>query len=343
MKGQERVAGRAALLTLCALTLAACGARSEPFGSVPCDVEGETTPCQGFCGAGTSSCAAGYWGPCVIPTVTEACENQCGVGSRTCTDASWGQCQVEPRYLECTFGCGSGKQLCEDDTLGPCDAPHPLPPVLTATIRDFSDVHPDFELPPPHADDRGIVSEVLGPEDKPNYLHGETGTTTTTGQTAFDQWYRDVPGVNLSTQLSLPLTPSPTKPDFFEFGNRLAGQNQFFPIDDQLLGNEMRNHNFHFTLEASAQFVYRAGQIFRFRGDDDLWVFVNRRLVIDLGGLHSVRAGTAQIDQIAAETSMVEGQKYPLHIFFAERHTFQSNFYIETSISDVGQCAPTPE
>ena len=67
-------------------------------------------------------------------------------------------------------------------------------------------------------------------------------------------------------------------------------------------------------------------------GDDDLWVFINGKLALDLGGLHSQQTGTIDLDASASKLGITKGQNYPLVLFHAERHTVDSNFRIETTI-----------
>src|SRR3990170_925632 len=123
---------------------------------------------------------------------------------------------------------------------------------LTGTIRDFKVSHPDFE------DflgvDPGIVQPVLGADKKPVYA-GLAGNPTTSGQANFDQWYRNVPGINQSQSLTITLDDT-GHPGIFTFID-----NTFFPIDGQLFGDEGYPHNFHFTYEIHTQFTYQGGEV----------------------------------------------------------------------------------
>jgi fibro-slime domain-containing protein len=194
--------------------------------------------------------------------------------------------------------------------------------VLTGIIRDFQASHPDFEGT--LGDDKGIVEQNLGADGKPVYA-GNPTTLTTNGKDAFDQWFRDVPGVNMSIPTSITLTP---------MGNVSTYDNSaYFPIDDQGFGNEGNSHNYHFTLELRTQFEYKGGEVFTFTGDDDLFTFINGRLGIDLGGVHGAQSQTIDLDAMAGQLGITPGNTYPLDFFFAERHTSESNFRIETTIA----------
>lgn len=329
-----------------------------------CQVPVTTQRCADLCGQGTQSCTDGKWNTCEVPPIEGECENICGTGTRICDDAKWGECRVPPVDEPCTNLCGSGLQRCENGVVGacqveivrqecrsvcgpgheacidgswqPCDAPLPKPPKLQVVIRDFKIEHPDFELPARGLNDveTGIVSAFLGPDDKPVYAGDPSlGTPSTTGAANFNQWYNDVPDVNMTAALAFDLASSPRNPAMFVYSDT-----DFFPIDGQYFGNEGNTHNFHFTLEAKTRFQYIGGEVFRFTGDDDMWVFINRRLAIDLGGLHQPRSSSVELDSIAGTHGLVIGQEYPLHFFFAERHTYESNFTLETTISEPGSC-----
>jgi fibro-slime domain-containing protein len=205
---------------------------------------------------------------------------------------------------------------------------------LTGTIRDFkakeqSGGHPDFQKA--IATEKNIVTEQLGADQKPVYAKSSGGTTTTTGKQSFDQWYRNVSGVNQSKEHSITLNRQSN-------GTYQYQNNNFFPINGQLFGNYSNTgKNFHFTYELHTQFTYKGGETFTFSGDDDVWVYINGKRVIDLGGVHSSQTQSVNLDSLG----LTPGQTYDLDFFFAERHTTQSNFTITTNIAL--ETAPNPD
>ena len=184
---------------------------------------------------------------------------------------------------------------------------------------------------------RNINPILFNPElgDRQGSLSSGSSSNGLTSESDFAKWYKDVPGVNVSKSIELTLY-------------RVAGTNRyvfdsnvhepyksiggFFPINGDLFGNySSTGKNFHFTTEVRTSFTYErnADQSFKFTGDDDVWVFIDGRLVIDLGGLHSRKEQFLDLDRL---DWLQDGRTYNLDIFHAERRTTQSNFRIETTL-----------
>jgi fibro-slime domain-containing protein len=119
------------------------------------------------------------------------------------------------------------------------------------------------------------------------------------------------------------------------------------------------NHNFFFTSEVQYWFKYDANTnaTLTFLGDDDVWVFLNGRLAVDLGGIHVPSTGSVAINAAAgsvtssfgdgrpamagglpppptviqaspADFGLVDGNVYKINIYHAERQVDGSSFQL---------------
>ncbi len=151
-----------------------------------------------------------------------------------------------------------------------------------------------------------------------------------TNKANFDEWYRDVPGVNLSTAITLTVQYDAVD-GLYRYSDVDNFPDGYFPIDDQLFGDSAANpdHNYHFTTQMKGTFIYEgtAGQMFKYKGDDDVWVFVNGQLVIDLAGTHMPAEQYIHMDRLG----LSDGDEYTLDFFHAERQTNGSRFEFTTN------------
>ncbi len=125
-------------------------------------------------------------------------------------------------------------------------------------------------------------------------------------------------------------TESPEKGLFFldDFEYLDSAKTVPNPMYDNINSEKYGTHNYGFTMALQAQFEYVKGQYFEFLGDDDVWVFIDNKLVVDIGGQHEAKEGKVKLDTLG----LTEGETYSFRIFYAERHKNQSNFKMRTSM-----------
>jgi fibro-slime domain-containing protein len=348
-----------------------------------------TTPTAATGCKGPTTCATSVCGNKVV----EGSE-QCDDGNTVSGDGCSPFCRLEPVCPPaggaCSTVCGSGLLLandtkqCDDGNTVSGDGcsstcmiepgfncknvpvnPNPLIlPIIYHDFQSYKDLggHPDFE----HYLGNGVAgmaNQALGsngvPVHVPMCVAWSTNLCTPPASASpqwdpavdwFGMWYVDTPMYNKTIVQTLTL-PQITG------GSYQFNSGAFFPIDGMGWGNTIgQTHNYGFTSATRYWFQYAGTAKLTFVGDDDVFVYVNKLLAVDLGGTHQRATGSITLDAadgtgyacdfVAPGTTggacdgtaktgghvvalnLKMGSVYEIVVFQAERHTSASNYQL---------------
>ena len=154
----------------------------------------------------------------------------------------------------------------------------------------------------------------------------------------FNRWFAEVEGASrfYAGEISLGYNKDSLS---FEYGN-----NSFYPLNEVgSVSSDGNNHLFTMSFGVPFRVLKNGKETFTISADDDTWVFVNNRLVLDMGGIHDAISGEfiineegevySSVDDIDLAYSGVklEEDSAVIRIFHADRDSADSIFRIKFS------------
>lgn len=169
----------------------------------------------------------------------------------------------------------------------------------------------------------GICKVAATPREGYGYAEYGRGDTSVSGAAAsLFPGLRNWAKINPATGL-LYIDSYPAGDGEFDSGENPNVYNEW-SWEDRIMGE----NNQQFCMEYHAKFIAGKGQTLNVRGDDDIWVFIDKKLTVDLGGTHLSAPARIELDTL----SLASGTIHSFDLFLCDRRTKMSNFYISTNI-----------
>jgi fibro-slime domain-containing protein len=176
-----------------------------------------------------------------------------------------------------------------------------------------------FQTPAPPA-----FTDICGTiiNDTPAVL-GAADSGGISSAASFSQWFRDIPGQNVSARTFLSMTRDNN--GVFSFATP-----DFTPVDGEMYGNQGASHNrgFSLAIDATSRYTKCTGQFLEYAGSGDAWLFVNGTLTLDLGGTHPGARQIVMLDRL----NLVDGTDARIQLFYAQRTSGNAAFSLRTNM-----------
>jgi fibro-slime domain-containing protein len=127
---------------------------------------------------------------------------------------------------------------------------------------------------------------------------------------SFRQWFRDVPGINASNAFGLEFELDEST------GHWVYDEDKHVKTNKAIIGGGS-NSNFEYSFALDLDVTYHAGDgdFIEVSGMDDMWVFIDGKLVADLGGVNHSATMFVPLDRLG----LTDGEQYEVKIFMTER------------------------
>ena len=202
---------------------------------------------------------------------------------------------------------------------------------------------------------KGIVKNDLGEDNKPVFSGSDIAKKCFVDADKFKTLFNYTKDVNEAQCYDMPFTRSEADANWTFDSSPLGG---FFPVEntadstvvkigDTVLGptadarakratssgEDKRNQQF--CAESHTTFTYYENLEFSFGNTDDMWVFINKKLAIDKGGLNvptPISLALKDLNTTYGKDFLIAGRDYPLEIFYCNRRSAAPNFSFKANV-----------